>query len=224
MRIRSVSKTLLAAALLAGVGFPLSAMSTIIPVTVNGLADIFLAGQPNGSTLGSDVAPLNSPSLVSGLTLIAGNSLTFTATGFTGGAGCGSTTPDGCSGFFNTASANGISTFTGPAQALIGVFLTNSTPSGVAPAGLPGNITFTSLTPGLNVVFFIGDGLTGTGTGSTQTFVIPAGATRLFLGSSDSVGANVDNFGTFVSPLMTVRSAPHRRRHLAFLSREALPS
>jgi hypothetical protein len=54
-----------------------------------------------------------------------------------------------------------------------------------------------SYSPLLNQVFFIGDGLTGTGSGSVQQFVIPAGATRLFLGSSDGAGANYDNSGSF---------------------------
>ena len=176
---------------------PLSALATIIPVVVPGIADIYLAGQPSGSTLGGDAAPVNSPVLVSGLSLVAGNSLTFSVTGFTGGAGCNSTTPDGCAGSFSTGTANGLSMFTGPPQALIGVFVTNGVPSGVSPPGISPGTSFASLSPGLNVVFFIGDGLTGTGSGSTQTFVIPVGATRFFLGSSDGIGGNFNNFGTY---------------------------
>jgi hypothetical protein len=49
----------------------------------------------------------------------------------------------------------------------------------------------------LNQVFFIGDGLTGNGTGTVQQFVIPAGATRLYLGSADGAGANYNNSGSF---------------------------
>jgi hypothetical protein len=37
-------------------------------------------------------------------------------------------------------------------------------------------------------VFFIGDGLTGTGIGNVQEFTIPTGATRLFLGPMDGFG------------------------------------
>ena len=33
--------------------------------------------------------------------------------------------------------------------------------------------------------FFVGDGLTGTGTGTVQRFVIPEGATALYLGFAD---------------------------------------
>jgi hypothetical protein len=38
------------------------------------------------------------------------------------------------------------------------------------------------LHPALGVMFVVGDGLTGTGTGDVQTFAIPSGATRLILG------------------------------------------
>lgn len=198
---------------LSAVIIPLSVLGATVVISVPGTADIYLAGQSAGSTAGSDVAPLNSPILGSlGLTLIAGNSLTFSATGITGGAGCTSTNPEGCANF-STGPFNGISTYLGPAQALTGVFVTNSIPSGVAPPGLDfsGSNSFSSLSPGLNVVFFIGDGLTGKGTGSTQGFVIPTGATRLFLGSSDSVGTNFNNSGAYnvtVNDNLTVPGVP----------------
>jgi hypothetical protein len=52
----------------------------------------------------------------------------------------------------------------------------------------------------LSQVFFVGDGLTGTdavnvGSGSTQTFQVPTGATRLFLGFADAFN-NFDSIGT----------------------------
>ena len=62
---------------------------------------------------------------------------------------------------------------------------------------------FDRLTPGLGQVFFVGDGLTGTGEGATQTFVAPAGATRLFLGTVDAQnffglpGCYGDNSGSY---------------------------
>jgi hypothetical protein len=52
-------------------------------------------------------------------------------------------------------------------------------------------------------VFFIGDGLTGTGKGNVQKFAVPRGATRLFLGIADGgsfggpPGCYGDNLGTF---------------------------
>jgi hypothetical protein len=44
---------------------------------------------------------------------------------------------------------------------------------------------------------FIGDGLTGTGSGAVQQFTVPAGATRVALGSSDTAGGNNNNSGQF---------------------------
>ncbi len=175
---------------------PLSSFASIITVSVPGAADIYLAGQPSGSIVGGDTAPANSPVSVSGLSFIAGNSITFSTTGSTDGTICVVGNPDGCSSF-STGPANGISTYSGPFNALIGLFTNNTVPSGAAPAGLPQNTSFSSVSPLLNQVFFIGDGLTGTGTGSTQTFVIPTGATRLFLADSDITGGNFNNGGSF---------------------------
>lgn len=73
---------------------------------------------------------------------------------------------------------------------LTGVFLTNAVPSTPAPASLDFSSTslgtaFSELSPLLQQTFYIGDGLTGEGTGSVQTFWVPDGATRLFLGIVD---------------------------------------
>ena len=85
---------------------------------------------------------------------------------------------------------------------LAGVFLNDTEPSGVAPARLDFSSTalgtnFASLSPSLNQAFFIGDGLTGTGSGSRQLFFIPDTATRLFLGFID--GADFQGDPTFYS-------------------------
>jgi hypothetical protein len=53
--------------------------------------------------------------------------------------------------------------------------------------------SFASLSPLLDQLFFIGDGLTGTGTGDVQQFVVPADATELYLAVADSVGASGNN-------------------------------
>ena len=44
---------------------------------------------------------------------------------------------------------------------------------------------FTSLSPLIDQVFFIGDGLTGTGTGTQQSFNVPDSATTLVFGVAD---------------------------------------
>ena len=199
----------LALAFMAAASCAAPAIAASNSVVVSGLADIWLAGQPAGTILNggfpsSDVAPTNSPVPASaGLNLTAGSYLTVSATGSTDYNGCASPTPDGggpC-GVFTAPGALSISAYKGPANALVGVFLDANVPSGVAPAGLdfstPASQAQASLSPLLNQVFFIGDGLTGTGTGTVQRFVIPAGATRLFLASADGVGANYNNSGSF---------------------------
>ena len=88
---------------------------------------------------------------------------------------------------------------------LVGVFLAAAGPAGNAPARLTYSTTsFTSATPLLDQAFFIGDGLTGDGTGSSQLFYIPTGATTLYLGISDAAGYGGvptggygDNVGSF---------------------------
>jgi hypothetical protein len=53
---------------------------------------------------------------------------------------------------------------------------------------------FASLSPALKQVFFVGDGETSTGV--LQEFVVPAGATRLFIGTMDEKGRWSDNSGS----------------------------
>ncbi|HNH63771.1 MAG TPA: PEP-CTERM sorting domain-containing protein, partial [Thauera aminoaromatica] len=89
------------------------------------------------------------------------------------------------------SSFGGISGYFGPEGALVGVFLDNSIPSAGAPARLDFSTTglgrnFTTLSPGLGQIFYIGNGVT---TSSIfQEFIAPSGATRLFLGIPDGFG------------------------------------
>jgi len=186
-----------------------------VSVSVPGTSNPYLSGMPNGSTCCTgDAAPAQSPVQVTGLSLIPGTALTFSATGgidFQGNPP--SVGPDG-SFIFTTASTNGISGATWPANSLVGVFLDNSQPDSTpAPAdlnfGSGAGTAFLSLAPALKQVFFIGDGRTGTGSGPTQTFVIPTGATRLFVGAADGFGwfNNVGSFSVTVAPAATP-SAP----------------
>ena len=106
----------------------------------------------------------------------------------------------------NLTSFGGISGYIGPQGPLVGVFLDNSIPSAGPPAALdfsPSGLgtDFLSLSPLLGQVFYIGDGKTS---GDVfQTFIAPAGATRLFLGIPDGFGfvgapgAYDDNDGSY---------------------------
>lgn len=81
-----------------------------------------------------------------------------------------------------------------------GVFLTDAEPVDPAPSALSfSDYSFASLSPAIAQHFYVGDGLTGTGSGNVQRFMVPPGATRLFLGFSDGfapcVGAYSDNTG-----------------------------
>jgi len=74
---------------------------------------------------------------------------------------------------------------------LAAVFLDDSEPADPAPARLDFSVLalgdmFSSLSPQLRQVFFVGDGLTGTGGGATQVFAVPATATRVYFGFADA--------------------------------------
>ena len=183
-------------------------------VEVKGLADIWLAGQPDGTILAAgwprdDVAPANSPVSVP---VAAGSTLSILATGGTSNVTtpCAGANPDGCgiadlSGYAH-GPANALSSLVVPANALVGVFVGAGVPSGTTPTGLVmlAPNAFAILSPLMQQTFFIGDGLTGTGSGAVQQFVVPAGATQLFLGSSDAEAANYDNFGEFMVTVSTL--------------------
>jgi hypothetical protein len=100
--------------------------------------------------------------------------------------------------------------------------------SGPAPAGLDFTsigTSFASLSPLLDQVFFIGDGLTGDGSGSVQQFIVPTGATVLYLGISDAPGyqgdpgAYGDNGGAFTTSFdVTSSGVPDQSSALALLT------
>lgn len=87
--------------------------------------------------------------------------------------------------------------FDGRQMFLVGVFLGPGTPSGSGPATIVYNSSMVlgpTFSPLLGQIFFIGD---GQGTGGTQTFNVPVGATRLFLGFADGI----PEFGSPGSPV-----------------------
>jgi Flp pilus assembly protein TadG len=89
--------------------------------------------------------------------------------------------------YFNS-SMNGMSNVYAPVDSMVAVFLTDASPAGAtAPPPLDfstdADRNFTSLAPQLNQVFFVGDGRCDDG--EVQQFVVPTGATRLFIANMD---------------------------------------
>ncbi len=158
-------------------------------IVVPGTSNPWLSGMPNGSAADfGDLAPAQSPILFAGISLVAGTTLQFTVAGSVfNGAGGTTDGPDGGAVFSHSVGAeNGIADTTAPINSLIGVFLSANQPSlTLAPSAFVNFPTAPTISPGLKQPFFIGDGLTGTGTGTRQQFIVPAGATRLFLGTMD---------------------------------------
>jgi hypothetical protein len=158
---------------------------------------------PAGSTASySDAVPANSPTDVS-VPLVPGSYITFSDV--SGGVGHGPNLAlDGAKGNASKilthgadspggatpAEENGIADIVSPIDAILGVFLTANAPDseGSAPprrdyssAASRDNTTYDDIQT--RQPFFIGNGLTNVGT--TQQFKVPAGATRLFLGTMD---------------------------------------
>jgi hypothetical protein len=183
-------------------------------LVVPGTANPWLAAMPDGSSANSgDFSPAQSPVLVSGIQLTPGNSLTFKVSGgVLNDPGCppACNGPDGNSAIWHFADENGIANVKAPLNSLIGVFLDNAQPNtSSVPAALDFStigLSFASFSPALKQVFFIGDGLTGTGEGGVQRFVIPSGATRLFLGTMDGYGWH-NNSGSFQAEVKDVGQA-----------------
>lgn len=190
------NRTILAALVGAAVAtFPGAALAATTVVTVNGNDDIFLAGQPDGTVFASDNAPVNSPTLA--LTqFVTGSPITFSGIGAfsnVGGAPVGGLDGNTALNQVRALSISGVDG--GNVNGLIGVFLGDNPASGAFPTSQSG-ISFSSLSPLLQQAFWIGDGLTGTGTGSLQQFFAPVGATRLFLAPLDLAGSYANNSGS----------------------------
>lgn len=183
--------------------------ATVVPGTSNPK----LAGMPDGTEASvGDTAPAQSPVLFTGFSIAPGSWLQFTGVsgvvdncgdGVVGG--CSYAGPDG-TGAYSNGEENGISGLTAPLNSLVGVFLGATAPDATAAPGSlwfdSTNADFTTLSPVLKQVFFIGDGLTGTGT--VQRFLVPEGATRLFLATHDGYGW-YNNSGSFT---VTVSAVP----------------
>jgi hypothetical protein len=192
----------------------IAARGQIVAPTIDADACPWLAGMPNGSSVANTdgnptpaTAPNQSPPQVTGIALTAGTRLSFRQVGGTT-AYLGSTEygPDGQEDWIvRQAPVNGINSTRAPLNSLVGIFLDDRAPNTWAMAGeldftTPGSRNFSSLSPGLKQVFFIGDGMTNGG--QLQEFVVPTGATRLYLGIMDEKGWWWDNTGTLSTSMM----------------------
>jgi hypothetical protein len=183
---------------LAAIGLGL-AVTNVNPVkaaqlTISGNSNIFGAGKisapaPGGGT-GGKLPPLYNFAAAAGQVLTFSNiSGIVNYSGFsytsTNGIGDGRAYSAGT----NISSYGGISGIRNDKAIafLVGVFLNDSEPTGSGPSALDftNNTSFAELSPLLNQTFFIGDGLTGSGVGDIQRFLVPEQATRLFLGFAD---------------------------------------
>lgn len=166
-------------------------------VSVDATANVYqLAGSTDGS------APV-------GMKIVGGSTITFSATGaisFNGGGNFNDPDGIGSASNINVSSLDTLSGFSAPhAGSLVGVFYNPRVALVDAPATLDFNSIgtgFSTLSPLLDQVFFIGDGLTGDGAGDVQSFVAPKSASMLYLGFADAGGYNGgpgsygDNVGT----------------------------
>lgn len=171
--------------------------------SVNALAssNVWFAGQPSTATAvyGGDItyASASGATQVVGGTfnVTPGTSISITSTGsLSNTPSTYGLTPDGDTGWTCnnwTNNTGGLSNCTAPINAALAVFISDSDPTlTAAPSDLDFTTAtsrdYTSISPQLKQVFFIGDGYTSSGT--QQTIVVPPGATRLYLGSLDPYG------------------------------------
>ena len=195
-------------ALVAALVFQVSAATVSLPVS--GSANIFGARPTAPPAPGGGGGGL--PPALNGFSARPDRVITFPRVSgtisLTPGLGV-SNGPDG-----NASSPTDISSFGGLAGIrsdssgfLAGVFLGPTVPSDPTLPVLDFRsaalgTSFLTLAPQLGQVFFIGDGLTGTGSGTVQQFFAPPTATRLYLGFADALayeglaGHYQDNIGT----------------------------
>jgi hypothetical protein len=177
-----------------------------VRVVVPGRSNPYLAGMPPGThARKTDHAPRESPVLVP-LSLGGATAVGFEATGAVShGPMWPLESPEGSRQMANhRESEHGISGVRAPMESLLGVFLSEERPDrSRAPRTLRFDRGFTTLSPQLKQVFFIGSGRTGSG--EKRRFLIPPGATRLFLGTTD--GYNWNNNTGAHSVIVTLERA-----------------
>lgn len=181
-------------------------------ITVNGTSDPWLSGMPDGSTASyDDAAPSQRPPAIN-IPAGATGYLTFTSiSGQIAHGGSAYNSAEGDTtlpyshgadspGGPTPAAENGIADIVAPINSLVGVFLDDNAPNTTAAPSTRNystsasrdQTTYSDLQ--LKQPFFIGDGVTSTGT--VQQFKIPDGATRLYLGPMDGYEWK-NNLGSF---------------------------
>ena len=194
---------------------PTPSEDTIITTIVPATANIFGAGH----AVPPDPGFASPGTLPPFLQIPSGADRVVTVVGVTGDIHSGggpNPSPDGgacCSGNTDLFSINGVSGITHDDSTyfLAGLFSDGTEPVDPPPPRLQFSTggefirdDFTELSPALNQTFFVGDGLTGTGTGARQRFHVPPGAARLYLGLVDGFdfdgypGLYSDNTGAYV--------------------------
>lgn len=172
--------------------------------TIPGTGNLWLAGMPSGTIAdGGDVVPTNSPVVINFGAADHGAYIEFAnASGLVRHGDTPEYPPEGAtSGIFckRIGAEHGKSDLCAPICAIIGVFLDDAMPTTPVPPRLEFNTVasrnFATLSPSLKQPFFIGNGQTDAG--QTQRFMVPVGATRLFLSVMDSYEWN-NNSGQFV--------------------------
>jgi hypothetical protein len=167
------------------------------PVTITGRSFIAygcMAIQLSGTTVAlgdGSSAPIQAPAQID-IDLSKGNQLIFTVDGSFGTAA----DADGLTASIVAVTAgaqNSISDLTAPDMSLVGVFLTDDAASGTAPATLDFTLeatrNYTSLSPSIAQVFYIGEGeYASSDVVYYRKVTVPATATRLFVGCHTTAG------------------------------------
>ena len=195
MRLAALLGTLACCGLVTALASP----SPAAVLAIDGQANIFGAGHASPPAPGGESPGQSPPGYT--FTAAPGQVLNFSSvTGIVtcceSNLGAYGTGPDGgphASGDTDITSFGGVSGILHSSRTmfLVGVFLDANEPVDPAPARLDfsgGAIgdDFTVLSPEIGQTFFVGDGLSGTGSGLTQQFIVPPSATRLYLGFADA--------------------------------------
>jgi len=209
----------------------------VFNVTIPGTADIFGAGQAQPPALTGNPGPgTGGGTLPPQVSFAAAAGEVLTVPSVTGAVYCDTTmlltaTPNGpCASNSSGTALDPVGPISGIVDSdsndfLTGVFLGNAQPTGAPPASLDfssaaNGADYTMLSPRLGQTFFVGNGRTSSG--ALHQIIVPAGATRLFLGIADGSyfegdpGYYDDDGGAYQASVdlgaSTAETAHHRSR------------